>query len=436
MQITFAKFQSTVVPIILEEQDARLGNLPYTLQLSVLRIQRGGSFRNFKCLIIMAEELATNAASGPMSFIVRTITTVIWRSTQLVAGLGALLVTVLYFKQESLLYFPEIGGIPRRPGDNPRRYRSPSEYQVNFEEVTIPCPDGVSIHAWLMMRTPDRNPLPTFVYFHGNAGNIGLRLPNAVQTMQYLNVNILLVEYRGYGNSDTVSPTEAGLKLDGQGALKFIMKHPKIDHSKIFLFGRSLGGAVAFDVANYAKANGIPIAGVIVENTFLSIPAMVDQLMPIIAIFKGLILKMKWDSTTIVPHLTCPVMYLAGAADELVPHQHMLTLHKATSLSKLNRLHVVPDGTHNETWMKGGQEYWLALRSFLAGAVGLISSAAPPTAAMADSSAEVSPLAATSDTSGSTGSIPIMPNRLFGMVKEAVATDSSGRKGEAGKKEL
>jgi hypothetical protein len=38
---------------------------------------------------------------------------------------------------------------------------------------------------------------PTIIFFHGNAGNIGLRLPNALQMLQYLNVNVLLVEYRG-----------------------------------------------------------------------------------------------------------------------------------------------------------------------------------------------------------------------------------------------
>lgn len=79
----------------------------------------------------------------------------------------------------------------------------------------------------------------------------------------------MMVEYRGYGNSDTVKPGEAGLKKDGHAALKFIAKHPKIDASKLFIFGRSLGGAVAFDLAQYAEENDIPVAGVIVENSKL-----------------------------------------------------------------------------------------------------------------------------------------------------------------------
>jgi abhydrolase domain-containing protein 13 len=353
--------------------------------------------------------------------------------------LGSLLVTLLYFKQESLLYFPEIGGIPRRPEGNPRKYRSPAEHQIHFEDVKIPCADGVQIHAWLMLRTQpgQKNPLPTFVYFHGNAGNIGLRLPNAIQMMQYLNVNILLVEYRGYGNSDNVSPNEAGLKLDGQAALKFVQKHPDLDKSKIFLFGRSLGGAVAFSLAEYAQQRQIPIGGVIVENTFTSIPAMVDHLMPYVAPLKGLILKMKWDSEVIVPSLQCPVLYLAGAADQLVPHPHMLTLHRQTKQSKLNKLHVVPNGTHNETWMQGGQEYWMAIRSFLADAIEA-NSKFPMAGATTSShsSATVTSSSLDAAASSSASSIPIMPNGLFGMVKEAVQGDNNKKDKDTGKKEL
>ncbi|KAG7337228.1 alpha/beta fold family hydrolase [Nitzschia inconspicua] len=379
----------------------------------------------------------TVTASTSSSWWISTVTWLFWRSTQISVVLGSVVATLLYFKQESLLYFPEIGGIPRRPDGNPRKYRSPSEHQVNFEDVKIPCSDGVQIHAWLMLRTQpgQANPLPTFVFFHGNAGNIGLRLPNALQMMQYLNVNVLLVEYRGYGNSDSVSPNESGLKLDAQAALNFVKNHPILDSNKIFLFGRSLGGAVAFSLAEYAQQNQIPVAGVIVENTFTSIPAMVDHLMPFIAPLKGLILKMKWDSEVIVSTLQCPVMYLAGGADQLVPHSHMSTLHRLTQQSKLTKMHVVPNGTHNETWIQGGQDYWMAIRSFLAGAIEANSKfpmAGETISAATTSAASSSDFAAASSSS----SIPIMPNRLFGMVKEAVQGDMNKIDSESSKKKL
>ena len=95
---------------------------------------------------------------------------------------------------------------------------------------------------------------------------------------------------------------------------------------------------MAFHLAHYAQQNAIPIAGVMVENTFLSIAAMVDTLMPYVAPFKALILRIGWKSELIVPHLTAPVLYLAGARDELVPHSHMLELYKKTKQSKLLKM--------------------------------------------------------------------------------------------------
>jgi len=328
------------------------------------------------------------------SFLFGTISVFVWRSVQLISGVGIVALAGLYLKQDSLLYFPEIGGMPRNPAHNPRGYRSPADHKFLFEDLRIICEDGISIHAWLILggnnnnnnvvsndHTKDHtnNPtdIPTIIYFHANAGNLGLRLPNAVQMLRRLNVNILMVEYRGYGRSDRVAPNESGLRLDGRAALKFAQTHPKIDPTNIFLFGRSLGGAVAFATARYAQdnsnrrgANNIqPLKGVVVENTFTSIPDMVDELMPLVSKFKNLILAIGWHSLDIVPTLTCPVLYLAGSRDEIVPHSQMLKLHQSTTASVLNQLHVIHRGTHNESWAQGGEIYWDAIKSFLAGAI-------------------------------------------------------------------
>jgi pimeloyl-ACP methyl ester carboxylesterase len=181
-----------------------------------------------------------------------------------------------------------------------------------------------------------------------------------------LRANVLLVEYRGYGDSDDVTPSEKGLRLDAEAALQFITGHRKIDRFRVFLYGQSLGGAVAFSLGQYAQHNSIPLAGIMVENTFLSISHMVDQLMPMVAPFKALILRIGWNSYEIAPTLKTPILYLAGAADQLVPHSHMLELFKASGKSSTcARLHVVKKGTHNETWLQGGQRYWDTMLSFM-----------------------------------------------------------------------
>ena len=242
----------------------------------------------------------------------------------------------------------------------------------------IKCDDGVTIHSWLLYHPSSSSPnkdRPTIIFFHGNAGNIGLRLPNAIQMYHYLQANIWLVEYRGYGDSDDAVVNEKGLKLDAEAVLKYahdannnMMLSNNVDVTKLFVFGRSLGGAVAFHMAKYAQVSKYPLAGVLVENTFVSISTMVDHLMPYIAPFKSLVLRIGWNSGEIAPSINIPTMFLAGAQDTLVPHGHMLELFYRMKKSKTDnivRMHVVKNGTHNETWMQGGKEYWVAIKRFL-----------------------------------------------------------------------
>ena len=171
-----------------------------------------------------------------------------------------------------------------------------------------------------------------------------------------------MVEYRGYGDSDTVAPSEPGLKKDAEASLRFLSSHPQIDPTRIFLFGRSLGGAVAIHLAKYAQQQQRlgtmqPLAGIIVENTFLSISKMVDHLMPYLSPFKFLVLRINWDSSKLVSSIHTPILYLSGASDELVPPFHMEQLYKlsmkGSNDSNCVRMHIIKDGTHNETWLQG-----------------------------------------------------------------------------------
>jgi pimeloyl-ACP methyl ester carboxylesterase len=327
-----------------------------------------------------------NRDAGSGGGLLNTIMGLCWKINLFFSGVVVIAVGILYVKQDALLYFPTISGLARSPSQNPRRYRSPSEYNQPYETHLIPTQDGITLHSWLLHNSGGNNAesVPTILFFHGNAGNIGLRLPNAHQMLRYLNANIWLIEYRGYGDSDG-KPSEAGLKLDAEGVWDYIIRNQNteklrhVDPRKVFVFGRSLGGAVAFHLTKYAEMrhyghnieHSVPPmpAGVIVENTFTSIADMVDHLMPIVAPLKSLVLRIGWDSSKIVPKLTCPTLFLAGAQDTLVPHEHMLRLHKlrksTDSNNSLVRMHIVKDGTHNETWMQGGKEYWIAFSNFL-----------------------------------------------------------------------
>ena len=83
----------------------------------------------------------------------------------------AQLLGVIYAKQDSLLYHPSAPGLPRKPADNPRSLRSPSEWNIPYQDVYIPAADGVVIHAWLLHAQSSPESSPTVVFFHGNAGS-------------------------------------------------------------------------------------------------------------------------------------------------------------------------------------------------------------------------------------------------------------------------
>mmetsp|Transcript_14431 Transcript_14431/g.22265 ORF Transcript_14431/g.22265 Transcript_14431/m.22265 type:complete len:372 (-) Transcript_14431:41-1156(-) len=343
------------------------------------------------------------------------------KSGGFVAVLSSVAIGMLYLKQDQLLYFPEIGGIPRRAANNPRQYRSPDEYNIRHESVMIEGDDGVQTHAWLLLQSEPKL-APTIVFFHGNAGNIGLRLPNSSQMYKYLSANILMVEYRGFGDSDDVKPSEAGLKRDSEAALRFISQHPQIDSSKLFIFGRSLGGAVGFHLAQYAEQQNIKVAGLIVENTFQSISRMVDVLMPFLSPLKWFVLRIGWDSEKIAPELKMPILYLAGSHDELVPHQHMKDMYMVSKTSSIYpRLHVVKGGRHNETWLQGGKEYWSSFRSFIADAFKVASGENENAASReADDLPSLSlDMGVETEHPSTGGAIPIMPKNFMGIAKEA-----------------
>ena len=161
------------------------------------------------------------------------------------------------------------------PVDARTNVPSPRQFGItDFEDLQIPTPDGESLHALFLRpnKTRLRRDL-TVMMFHGNAGNIGHRVPIAKVIQETLQCNVLMLEYRGYGLS-TGTPDEVGLKIDAQTGLDYLRQRPETKDTKIVLYGQSLGGAVAIYLAASNQEQG-DIAGLILENTFLSIRKLI-----------------------------------------------------------------------------------------------------------------------------------------------------------------
>jgi len=110
-----------------------------------------------------------------------------------------------------ILYIPNTPSKEERfPECNPLGLQSPGEHGHDFDNITITTEDKIKLKGWFIKQENPRD-VATLIFFHGNAGNIGNRLPNIHYLYEECQVNIIIVGYRGYGHSEG-NPSESGLK--------------------------------------------------------------------------------------------------------------------------------------------------------------------------------------------------------------------------------
>ncbi|KAF0332584.1 bem46 family protein [Colletotrichum asianum] len=276
-------------------------------------------------------------------------------------GIAAVLTALLYFKQKALIYPSHMP--PNSRTEVPR----PSQYGIkDFEELVIPTNDGEKLSAFYI-RGPrgGNNSNVTILMFHGNAGNIGHRLPIARMLINFIGCNVFMLEYRGYGLS-TGEPDESGLFLDAQTALDYLRARAETSSHKLVVYGQSLGGAVAIKLVAKNQKDG-DIAGLILENTFLSMRKLIPSVLPP-AKYLTLLCHQVWPSESVIPNITSvPMLFLSGLQDEIVPPRHMRQLYELSQApSKIWK--PLPAGDHNSSVLEEG--YFEAIADFLANVTG------------------------------------------------------------------
>ncbi|PGH27917.1 hypothetical protein AJ80_00467 [Polytolypa hystricis UAMH7299] len=273
------------------------------------------------------------------------------------SGLAVVASGMLYFKQNEIIY-------PRNMPLNARaEVPKPPEFGItDYEDLRIPTPDGESLAALFIRpsRKLSQDPTMTILMFHGNAGNIGHRIPIAQMLEETLNCNVLMLEYRGYGES-TGAPDEQGLKIDAQTALDYIRQRAETSKTKIVLYGQSLGGAVAINLAANNEKDG-DIKGLVLENTFLSVRKMIPSVFPA-AKYLTRLCHQYWPSELVLPQITSiPMLFLSGLKDEIVPPSHMTQLHHMCK-ADVKVWRTFPNGHHNDTVAEPG--YFDHIQSFM-----------------------------------------------------------------------
>lgn len=255
------------------------------------------------------------------------------------AAILILLGFTLYLLQGRLIFFPVRG-----------LNNSPADVGLPYEEVRFSAEDGTALHGWFV---PAADARYTVLLFHGNAGNIGDRL----QTLGMLNemgVSTLIFDYRGYGLSEG-RPSEQGLYMDAGAAWRHLTEQRGIPGERIVLFGRSLGGGVASELATR-----VPAGGLVLESTFQSMPALGAELYRWLPV--RLLSRFRFENVAKVSSANMPVLIVHSREDELIPYSHGEALFQAAREPK--RMLTVTGG-HNEPPLGRGREYLRELHRFL-----------------------------------------------------------------------
>lgn len=251
-----------------------------------------------------------------------------WRRSLrlLVWPVGCYLATLacLMIFEDRLIFFPCPAATNWRP--------PPADVPV--QDVWFDTAHG-RVHGWWLPRPGIAGAL---LYCHGNAGNLSQRGLLALALQQTLNESVLIVDYPGYGKSEG-APSEAGCYAAGDAAYLWLTETQKIPPERVILFGKSLGGGVATELASRR-----PHRALVLVKTFTSIPDLAQHLYPFFP--ARWLARNRFESLSRIARCSGPVLIAHGDRDGSIPYAQGRRLYDAAPEPK--RFLVLPDCDHND----------------------------------------------------------------------------------------
>ena len=248
--------------------------------------------------------------------------------------LGVILVLAIF--ENWLVYFPT----------SAQDWTPPPSAEIKDIELT--SADGTRIHAWWW---PVAGSNGAILYCHGNAGNLSSRGPTLKKIRDALGESVLIFDYPGYGKSGG-KPSEKGCYQAADAAYDWLLKQ-KIDPEKVVIYGGSLGGGVAVDLASRKKHRAL-----VLTKTFTSLPDVAQHLHPWLPV--RWIMRNRFDNLGKIGGITSPVFIVHGTADSLVPFEQGQRLFAAANEPK--QFMQVNGGDHNDPLPA---EFFQNLQAFL-----------------------------------------------------------------------
>jgi fermentation-respiration switch protein FrsA (DUF1100 family) len=211
--------------------------------------------------------------------------------------------------------------------------------------------DGIELESLLF--THNKRSAKFVIYFHGNAGNLYNRIEEA-SVIYNMGYDLVISGYRGYGKSSG-EPSEKGIYIDARTVLNYAINTLNYSPEKIYIYGRSLGTAVAVDVSQ-----NIGLGGVILITPFTSSDDLIKE--KSIGLFScfgsGYFL-----SIDKINNLKSPVLIIHGTKDEVVPYTLGVKLYDACS--GIKKFITIDGGGHNNLEFASPDIYWSGVKEFL-----------------------------------------------------------------------
>lgn len=248
-----------------------------------------------------------------------------------------LLIMAAFLSQEKLIFHPE---------------ELPENFQFDLkegeEELFITTADGEKINALFYPGKKDE----VILYFHGNAGSLA-GWQQIAEDFTSHGYNFLIIDYRGYGKS-TGEITEKGLYLDAQAAYQFLINEKKFSPDEIIIYGRSIGSGIATELASQHRTKGL-----VLESAFTSLKKLANQKMPFL--MPSLFLQFHFNNIKKLDDVECPILFISGGKDTLIPPLHTQKLFEVYSGKK--KLLSIPQASHND--LNSFEEYHKGLAKSL-----------------------------------------------------------------------
>ncbi len=258
---------------------------------------------------------------------------------------------LLFISQRSLIYPGSISG------SNKISKAGFPEGQTH--ELKLKTEDHLELNGWLVLPKGEkanelqqaieftRNNCNLVLFFPGNAENRQLRVGGILDFTQ-LGFAVLIVDYRGYADNPG-SPSQKWMTKDAIALWDLLTQEYQISNEKIFIFGESLGGAVAVQLVSDICQKKTPPACLVINSSFSSLADVASYHYPYFPL--RLALLDQWNSKERISQVTCPIIAMHGTADKIVPFQFGKSLFEAAPAESKSgqpkKFHELAFITHN-----------------------------------------------------------------------------------------